>query len=100
MNAQDKKLAAAIDAAREEARATWPGAFVSVVSYGTTNNGFVGWSMRVDANPTNCPREDFVQVLYAGPTCSDPVNAINFGRGDSLYTELRARTLATKGALR
>lgn len=86
----DKELAAAIEAARIEARKCWPGAYVSVVSYGLTNKGALGWSMRVDADAdASCAM--MVRVIYAGPTCGSPLDAVKAGCADPLYVGLRER---------
>lgn len=91
---QRGRLLRALEETRVAARLAWPGCYVSVVTYGGTDKGALGFAMRVDADG---PTEDTVRILYVGPTVSGPVQAIEHGRQDPLYQELLTKALRAKG---
>lgn len=82
-----RALVVALDAARQEARAVWPSASVSVSTYGETDKGSLGWCLRIEANTTS---STLTRVCYVGPVVTQPLQAIAYARRDPVYADVRA----------
>lgn len=84
--AADRELIRAIDAARVDARKTWPGCYVSVECFGHTNSGEIGWSAKVSADADDIHH---VRVHYVGPVRRTPVDAIDAMLEGDVYADAR-----------
>ena len=84
MTAADRELIRAIEAARVDARKTWPGCYVSVECFGHTNSGAIGWNAKVSADADDIHH---VRVLYVGPVCLCALDAIDAMLADDVYID-------------